>query len=387
MARLSKNSIVVAAAGIFGLSFLQKDAFVPPPVQQRTSAPLSQVAGAAGLLGVASSAYASPIGDASKKLADASYPLISQVDWVKSPVLANWLNTGAASWDAQKVGWALKKTLDMGLAMDPKLIKASVVAHEKAVAAAATNPLGVTTAQGHQAVTESIASLIATVPPAQTKAVFDAWGDAGFIGTNSLNEAWYGSLSNVGAALNTFKAFTELQAVVRASPSKVAMSPGAYTPDYSDTLGAAAKELADAVYPIFQGINWASTPVLAKWFAENADNFKADKVVNAADATLKLSLDLDQDLVSKAVLAHSQAMQVATFQPNLVTSQAKNEAVFEAIARMLHSAPADKIKAVFDKASDVRVQELNGEWLKSVNADQAEAAFKAFQNLADAVRA
>eukprot|EP00930_Biecheleria_cincta_P056304 TRINITY_DN4244_c0_g1_i1.p1 TRINITY_DN4244_c0_g1~~TRINITY_DN4244_c0_g1_i1.p1 ORF type:complete len:386 (+),score=100.99 TRINITY_DN4244_c0_g1_i1:62-1219(+) len=385
MARVAKSSILVAAAALFGLNLVQ--VFVPAPVQRQTSVPLSTVAGAAGVLGAASSAHAD-IGSASQMLAEASYPLISQIDWVKSPVLANWLNTGAASWDSQKVGWALKKTVDMGLAMDSKLIKASVEAHEKAVAAAASSPTAVTSAQGHQAVTESIAQLIATVPPAQAKAVFDAWGDVGFIGTNSLNDAWYASLSNPIAAVNTFNSFNELQAVVaKSGGAKVAVAPASYTPDYSDSLGAAAKELADAVYPIFQGINWASTPVLAKWFAANAGSFEGDKLAKAADATLKLSLDLDQNLVNKAVLAHSQALGVATFQPGLVTSQAKNEAVFEAIARMLHSAPAEKIKAVFDTASDVRVQELNGAWLNSVNADQAEAAFKAFQNLADAVRA
>jgi len=392
MAKCTKSAIFVAGAVIISLSSLQNTVFVPPPVSRRASLPAAL--GAAGLLGAASSAHAEPLFSASAKFAAASYPLVSEIDWVKTPVLAKFLNGGAAEWDSQKVGFALKKTLDMGLAMDPALIKKSVAAHQKALESATSSNALVTSKEGYQSVVESIASLIASVPPAPnswgfseigTKSIADAWGFAGLVEKPGLNEAWFASLKNPAAAIATLRSFNDLQISVGQTSGKAVASGNAYTPDYSDNMGSAAKELADAVYPIFKEINWASAPVLGKWFAANAGSFEAGPMRKAVDSILTLSLDMDQTLIRNAVAAHSQATGVATYQGGLVTSQAKNEAVFESIARMLASAPSREVKDVFDTASDLGVQELNGEWLKSVNQEQAQTAFEAFKKLADAV--
>jgi len=393
MAKYSKSAIFIAMAVIISLRIFQSYVFVPPPPVSRRNSVTAAV-GAASLLGVASSAHALTIGAASEKFAAASYPFISQIDWVKSPVLADWLKTGAAAWDSKKVGLALKKTLDMGLAMDPALIKKSVAAHQKALVAASGSEMLVTSQEGYQGVVETIASLIASAPPAPdswgfsetgTKSIADAWGFAGFVEKPGLNEAWYASLKNPAAAVGTAASFKDLQAMVSQSTRNAGASSNAYTPDYSDSVGSAAKELADTVYPIFKEINWASTPVLGNWFAANARLFEAQEMSKAVNAILTLSLDMDQNLIRNAVAAHSQAQGVANFQSGLVTSQGKNEAVFEAIARMLSSAPAAEVKAVFDTAADLRVRDLNGEWLKTVDNEQAEKAFQAFQKLAGSI--
>jgi len=390
MAKCSKSAIFTAAAVVISLRIFQSHVFVPPPPVSRRSS-VNAAVGAAGLLGAASSALANPIGSASEKFAAASYPLISQIDWVKTPVLANWLKTGAAVWDSKKVGLALKKTLDMGLAMDPALVKESVAAHKKALAAAASSEKLVTSQEGYQSVVESIASLIASAPPAPnsygfseigTKSIADAWGFAGFVEKPGLNDAWYMSLKNPVAAVSTIRSFDDLQSAVGKAAGNAAAGSNAYTPDYSDNVGSSAKELADAVYPIFKEINWGSAPVLGNWFAANAGLFDAQDMSKAVNAILTLSLDLDQNSIHNAVAAHSQALGVANNQAGLVTSQAKNEAVFEAIARMLSSAPAAEVKAVFDTAEQLRVKELNAEWLKTVDSEQAAKAFEAFKKLA-----
>merc|ERR1712039_981383 len=64
-----------------------------------------------------------PIGMAAKKLADASYPLISSIDWAGTGVLDKYV----VSTPANKAG--ISALLDAGLAMDPKLIQGATKAH------------------------------------------------------------------------------------------------------------------------------------------------------------------------------------------------------------------------------------------------------------------
>merc|ERR1712157_22882 len=61
----------------------------------------------------------------------------------------------------------------------------------------------------------------------------------------------------------TFEAFKELAEVVKASPEK-AVAPVA-APSLDGPVGAAAKKLADASYPMLQKIDWAATGVLDKY--------------------------------------------------------------------------------------------------------------------------
>merc|ERR1712037_306348 len=64
-----------------------------------------------------------PVGVAAKKLADASYPLISSIDWAGTGVLDKYV----VSTPANKAG--ISALLDAGLAMDPKLIQGATKAH------------------------------------------------------------------------------------------------------------------------------------------------------------------------------------------------------------------------------------------------------------------
>merc|ERR1712137_309714 len=75
MAKASK--MLVAAAAVAAVCKLQ-GAFVPAP--QGRSMPVGAAAGAAGMLGAAP-AYADKIDDAAKKLSEASYPFLKEIDW------------------------------------------------------------------------------------------------------------------------------------------------------------------------------------------------------------------------------------------------------------------------------------------------------------------
>merc|ERR1712159_263149 len=99
-------------------------AFVPAPAGR--SMPMA--AGAAAMLGAAP-AYADKIDDAAKKLSDASYPFLKEIDWT-SDVYAK-LPTQSPT----EVIKAVDSMLKLGAAMDPAALKAGVRPTAKPLAA------------------------------------------------------------------------------------------------------------------------------------------------------------------------------------------------------------------------------------------------------------
>merc|ERR1711990_773090 len=147
MAKASK--MLVAAAAVAALCKLQ-GAFVPSPAGR--TAPLA--AGAAAMLGAAP-AYADKIDDAAKKLSEASYPFLKEIDWT-SDVYGKLPTQGPL-----EVLKAIDKMLIMGAAMDPAALKAGVQAHSKAIKD--VDAKGVTTLADYTATNAAIGHMVASV--------------------------------------------------------------------------------------------------------------------------------------------------------------------------------------------------------------------------------
>jgi len=339
----------------------------------------------AGMLAAAPPALADPIGDASSKLATASYPLLQQIDWARSPALNKFLVNAADGWSPGKdVARAVDSTLKLGVAMDPKLVKAAVTAHEKAVADAAGIPGLVTPLEDHKAVTEAIARMLASAPEDMVKGVFDTYSK---VGLKTINQDWFASV-NAQDARAAYKAFLSLKDKVRDQQlESINFKAKAIAPNYNDKLGAAAKDLADASYPLLKKIDWERTPVLTKWLGSSAETWAPTKISDAVEATLQASAAMDPKLIVQAVAAHDAAVVHAIDKPGLVTPLADHEAVTEAIARMLASAPSDKVFDVFRTYAKVGLEDLNGDWFSTLNAAEAEAAYKSFLALSEVVKA
>merc|ERR550525_2009760 len=88
----------------------------------------STAACAAALAGAASNAHADAIGDAAAKLSKAAYPFMKEVPWN-----ANLYELNPGSADAITVAKAVGKMIEMGAAMDSKLLKAAADAHHAAI--------------------------------------------------------------------------------------------------------------------------------------------------------------------------------------------------------------------------------------------------------------
>merc|ERR1712078_701975 len=117
----------------------------------------------------AAPAFADPIGDAARKLASASYPLLKDVDWNSRLSLTNPGKASAADWTK-----AIAKAIDMGAAMDSELLKAGVMAHHKAIGS--MDAKLVTSQADYEGVLAALGRMIASVPEAKVMAVYNEFG-------------------------------------------------------------------------------------------------------------------------------------------------------------------------------------------------------------------
>jgi len=199
MAKASK--MLVAAAAVAALCKLQ-GAFVPAPTGRSLA---MGTAASAAMLGAAP-AYADKIDDAAKKLSEASYPFLKEIDWT-SDVYAK-LPTQSPT----EVIKAVDSMLKLGAAMDPAALKTGVQAHSKAIGS--MDGKLVTSLADYSAVNGAIGHMIASAPASKTMDVYNA-----FAKFNLGSDAGPYMMSKVtqGDAEAAYKAFLEFKDVVKAS--------------------------------------------------------------------------------------------------------------------------------------------------------------------------
>merc|ERR1712014_538418 len=98
-------------------------------------------------------------------------------------------------------------------------------------------------------------------------------------------------------------------------------------------------------------------------------------------ALLDAGLAMDPKVIQGATQAHLDAVNAVDGQ--LLTPLANHEAVTVAIAKLIASAPPQKIKAVFDTVPSV--QGLNFDWFSTMSVPDAVKSYQAFLETAAAV--
>lgn len=139
----------------------------------------------------------------------------------------------------------------------------------------------------------------------------------------------------------------------------------------------AAKKLAVASYPLVQAVDWTNPAPLTKYLATGAQSNKA-----AISAVLDVAVSLDPSLVRKAVEAHKKALEAAD--GRLKTPLINYEEVTIAIANMLASAPPAKVFSVVGAIPSLN--QLNSDWMASLNAADVNAAWQAYLQTAQVVK-
>ena len=200
MARSSCKVLSVAAALVALYNVCNSWSFVPGPL--RKHAPVA-AASAAGMM-MAPAAFADEIGDAAKKLGDASYDFAKEVDWNNGIFLQ-----APGKFQPLEALKAIDKMIEMGAAADPKLLKAAAEAHHKAIGSI-SGPNGVTSRADWDAVNAALGRVVASVPKAKVMDVYNAVKDI----TDPGVPAYMKSLVNGADAEKAYQGFLEFKDVV-----------------------------------------------------------------------------------------------------------------------------------------------------------------------------
>merc|ERR1712151_1220749 len=208
--------------------FFQQQTFVPPAL--RRAAPV--VVPAASMM-VAAPAFADEIGDAAAKLLKAAYPFMKEVDWNSNLYAVKPGSGDAVSW-AKAIG----KMIDMGAAMDSKLLKAGAEAHHAAIGG--LSPTGLCSEGKLTAVLAGIGRMIASVPESK---VMDVYNSVGALVDPNV-PAYLMSTVKEADAKAAYAALVDFAGVVKANPI-TASTPAA--PSYPSIGPAASKLSAVAV--------------------------------------------------------------------------------------------------------------------------------------------
>merc|ERR1712176_223156 len=165
----TQGKLVLFLGAIAAAALFRSTVFVPPPSGAKSPrvAQLSTAACTAALLGAAENAHADAIGDAAGKLSKAAYPFMKEVPWNSYLYSTNPGSKDAVAW-AKAVG----KMIDMGAAMDTKLLKAGADAHHAAIGGLPAS--GVCSESQLTAINAAIGRMIASVPESKTMDVYNS---------------------------------------------------------------------------------------------------------------------------------------------------------------------------------------------------------------------
>merc|ERR1711874_192495 len=245
---------------------------------------------AAATLGAAP-ALADPIGDAAKKLSEKAYPFMKEVKW-DSYIYNVKPGGGATAGDWAK---AIDKAIDMGAAMDPKLLKAGVQAHHKAIGSLSANNLVLSKAD-FEAVNAAIGRMIASVPESKTMDVYNSFSALVDKGV----PPYLMSTVNEADAKRAYAALMEFKDVGKANPitPSVPETPAALAGKLGSIDSAAAK-LTTASYPFMQSVDWASD-----LYSKPLPGASPLAVTKAIDKMLVMGASMDGKLLKEAAEAH-----------------------------------------------------------------------------------
>jgi hypothetical protein len=309
--------------------------------------------------------FADEIGDAAKKLSSAAYPLLKDVDWNSGLALTK---PGSAS--AAEFTKAIATAIDMGAAMDSKLLKAGVQAHHKAIGSASG---GVTSQTDFEAINAALGRMIASVPESKVMAVYNAF--SGVVGPEVPK--YLMSTVKETDATAAYAALMDFKDVVKAHP----ITPTAVTSSVSGAgIAEAAKKLSVAAYPFLQDIDWSSDLALKK-----PGSPEAKEVLKAIDKALVMGASMDGAALKEAAQAHVQA--IGSMDAKGVTTQADFEAINAGLGKAIASVPTSQVMDVYTAFGKVVNPAVPNYLYASVNPQHAQAAYDALMQFKDVVKA
>merc|ERR1719412_2861070 len=281
----------------------------------------------------AAPALADPIGDAAKKLSEKAYPFMKEVKW-DSYIYNVKPGAGATAGDWAK---AIDKAIDMGAAMDPKLVKAGVQAHHKAIGSLSANNLVLSKAD-FEAINAALGRMIASVPESKTMDVYNAFSSL----TSADVPPFLMSTVKEGDAKAAYAALMDFTQVVKAHPitPATAATPAALSSKLG-AIDAAAGKLSSAAYPLIKDVDWTSDLAL-----KPLPGVSPNQMLKAIDKALVMGASMDGALLKEAAEAHHKA--IGSVDAKLVTSASDFAGVNAALGKAIASVPTSQVMDVYN---------------------------------------
>jgi hypothetical protein len=367
MGRAQGNRILLLGALVVAVVF-RSTVFVPPPSLPSTRAvQVSTATCAAALLGAAGNAHADEIGDAAAKLSKAAYPFMKEVPWNSNLYAVKPGSADAVSW-AKAIG----KMIDMGAAMDTKLLKAGADAHHAAIGGLPAN--GVCSEAQLTAINAAIGRLIASVPESKT---MDVYNSVGALVDSKVPEYLMSTVKEADAKA-AYSALVDFAGVVKAHP--ITASTPASTVS-GGSIAPAASKLAAAAYPFIKDVDWTSDLAL-----KPIPGASPQQVMKAVDKMIVMGSAMDGAALKEAAQAHVKA--ISGVDAKGVLSQADFEAINAGLGKAIASVPTSKVMDVYNAMAGVIGSSPVPNYLySSVNPQDAQAAYNALLEFKDVVKA
>merc|ERR1719284_411259 len=318
---------------------------------------------------MAPAAFADEIGDAAKKLGEASYAFAKEVDWNNGIYLQ-----APGQFQPLKALTAIDKMIVLGAQADPALLKKAADAHHKAIGSI-SGANGVTSKADWEAVNAALGRVFASVPESSVMDVYNAVAKI----TDPGVPAYLKSKVNGADAEKAYAAFLEFKDVVKAN--QVSSAAAAPVPAAGgDKIGAAAQALADQSYPFLKSVDWTSDLYL-----KPLPGVSAAKALKAVDKAIVMGSAMDGNLLKAAASAHHQA--IGSIDAAGVTSAADYASVAAALGRAIASAPTSKVMDVYNAFAGIVQPSVQNLLFSKVDPLAANAAASAFYEFGNVVKA
>merc|ERR1719476_687766 len=316
----------------------------------------------------ATPAFADEIGDAAKKLSDASYPFLKDINWNSGLALAKPGSASAGDWLK-----AIDKAIVMGASMDSKLLKAAVDAHHKAIGSASS---GVTSKGDFEAINAALGRAIASVPESKVMDVYNSF--SGLV--SSEVPSYLMSTVKEADAKAAYAALLDFKDVVKSHPITASTPASSVSSSAASSIGAAAGKLSAAAYPLLKDVDWTSDLSL-----KPLPGASPQQVLKAIDKALVMGAAMDGAALKEAAEAHHKA--IGSIDASLVTTQSDFEAINSGLGKAIASVPTSKVMDVYNAFSGILSPVVPNYLFSSVNPGDAQKAYNALLEFKDVVKA
>jgi len=358
---------MLLVAALVAVWHLRQPSFVPPA--RRVASLAAPVAATAA---ISAPAFADAIGDAAKKLSDASYPFLKEIDWNSYAFLSK-PGTGASPADWAK---AVDKAIVMGASMDPALLKKGVEAHHKAIASTSVgNP--VISKGDYEAINAAIGRMIASVPESQ---VMDVYNSVSALVDQDVGPFLMSTVKEADAKA-AYQALMDFKDVVKSNPitPSVADTPASVSTKLG-SIDDAAKKLSAASYPFIKDVDWTSDLYLKPLPGVTPNQALKGPI----DKMLVMGASMDGKLLKEAAEAHHKAL--GSVDGKLVTSAGDYAAINAALGKAIASVPSSQVMDVYNSFAKLLNPVIGSNLFSTVVPNDAQAAYVAFLNFKDAVK-